>query len=144
MKKNFAPAVALAVGVLCAALLLWLWARDRDGAQHLRAARGTAPAAVAPPPPPASTALDPVTRSLLTALQSLLTRSDTRAKEAMLTFKDEGSYRRFLARAQKSGLTLLGQLDALRTARVRYDAFSGLQKICSITPPTTPPSPRII
>jgi hypothetical protein len=78
--------------------------------------------------PAAPSALDPVTRSLLTALQTLLTRRDSRPKEALLTFKDDAAYRRFLARAQKSGLTLLGSLDALRTARVRYEKFSALQK----------------
>lgn len=127
MKKLFSPATALVVGVLCAVLLLWLWTRDRADAQRLRLARSAAvPAATASAPP--GEALDPVTRSLLTALQTLLTRSDTRAKEALLTFKDDATYRRFLDRAKKSGLTLLGQLDALRTVRVSYDKFSALQK----------------
>ena len=126
MTKNFSPLFALGVGVVCAAFLLWLWARDRADAQHLRAIRA---AAAANPPPAAVTApaLDPFTRSLLTTLQGLLTRSDSRAKEAVLSFKDDAAYRRFLERAKKSGLTILGQLDALHTARVRYDAFSALK-----------------
>ena len=126
MKKFFAPLFALGVGVLCALLLLWLWARNRADAQQFRTAR--AAAVPAPAPVVAAPALEPVTQSLLTALQGLLTRSDTRPKEAVLSFKDEAAYRRFLARAQPSGLTILGQLDAFRTARVRYDAFSSLQQ----------------
>ena len=129
MKRNPAYLAALALGGICAALLLWLWVHDRADAQRLRAARADAPLALTPAPAPAANpAPNPVTLSLLAALQTLLTRNDTRAKEAVLSFKDEDAYRRFLARAQKSGLTLLGQLDALRTAHVRYDAFSALQK----------------
>ena len=128
MKKISSPLAALVVGVVCATLLLWLWARDRADAERLRLARAVVPAATATKSPPPGLALDSITRSLLTALQSLLTRSDSRAKEALLTFKDDAAYRRFLGRAQKSGVTLLGQLEALRTARIRYDAFSALQK----------------
>src|SRR5688500_6632377 len=40
---------------------------------------------------------------LLTNLQLLLARRDARAQEALLTFKDDESYRRFLARAQEAG-----------------------------------------
>lgn len=126
MKKIFSPVTALVVGVLCAVLVLWWSNRDRADAETRRTARAAQPGSNATPAP-ATTALDPVTRSLLAALPTLLTRSGTRAKEALLAFKDDATYRRFLARAQKSGLTLLGQLDALRTVRVRYDKFSALQ-----------------
>lgn len=125
MKKLSALLFALGVGVLCALLLLWLSARNRTDAQQFRTARA---AAVPVPAPAAVPVLDPVTQSLLTALQGLLTRSDTRPKEAVLSFKDEAAYRRFLARARQAGLTILGELDAFRTVRVRYDAFSSLQK----------------
>src|ERR1019366_597452 len=81
-------------------------------------------------PPPSSLdalARDPVTRSLLASLQNLLARRDARAREALLAFKDDAAYRRFLARAQKAGLTVLGQLDGLRTVRVRAGSFAALQ-----------------
>ncbi len=128
MNKISSTLAALGVGAICAVILLWLWSRDRADAQHFQAAQmapvtPTVPPAVASPAP----SLDGVTRSLLATLQGLLTRTDARAKEAVLSFKDDAAYHRFLDRAKKSGLAVLGQLDALRTARVRYDAFSALQ-----------------
>jgi hypothetical protein len=128
MKKNLLPFGAVAVGVICAALLLWLWSQDRAVARRQLAAR-PAPAPPAAPPVAIAPAASPdaFTRGLLGALEQLLTRADTRAKEGLLTFKDEAAYRRFLERAQKAGLTVLGQLDALRAVRVRYDSFSALR-----------------
>ena len=128
MKKNLLPLVALAVGVTCAALLLWLWTQDRADARRHRATSAARAATFAPANPgqPAD-APDTFTRTLLAELERLLTRADTRAKEGLLTFKDEAAYRRFLSRAQKSGLTILGQLDALRTVRVHYDTFAALR-----------------
>ncbi len=127
MKKILLPVVALAVGVISAVLLLWLWSQDREGARRHRAVRAEPAPAVAAPPAVADAAPDAFTRRLLAALEQLLTRADTRAKEGVLTFKDEAAYRRFLARAQKAGLTILGQLDALRAVRVRYDSFAALR-----------------
>ena len=127
--------LALSVGAVCAALLLWLWQRDRASEQRLLRDRATAIQSA----PPAATdtalaksddtgdSLDPTTRSLLAVLQRRLARSDARAREAILAFKDDAAYRRFLGRAKKSGLTVLGQLDGLRTVRVRFDTFSALQ-----------------
>lgn len=127
MKKNLSYLAALGAGAICAALLLWLWTKDREGARQQRAARAAAASPVAGPPEATGASPDDFTRTLLAALEQLLTRADTRAHEGLLTFKDEAAYRRFLARAQKSGLTILGQLDALRTVRVHYDAFSALR-----------------
>ena len=129
MKKILLPLTALAVGVICAALLLWMWTQDREDSRRLRAVR-TQPAmaaALAPAPAAVEVSRDAFTRSLLAALEQLLTRADIRAKEGLLTFKDEAAYRRFLARAQKVGLTILGQLDALRAVRVRYDSLAALR-----------------
>jgi hypothetical protein len=131
MKKQLPQLAAFTVGAGCAALLLWMWLSDRESAQRLRAGRTAAekipPAAAQPASPAPSVATDPVTKALLAALQQILTRADTRAKEAVLAFKDDATYHRFLARAQKAGLTVVGQLDGLRTARVRYDKFSALE-----------------
>jgi hypothetical protein len=69
-----------------------------------------------------------VAKDLLTYLQRLLARRDARAREGLLTFKDEAAYQQFLARAGQTGLTILGRLDPFRTVRVRYDAISDLQR----------------
>jgi len=134
MKKHLPPLAALGLGAACAALLWWLWAGDRDSVRQLQAARIAhehqlaALAALARRPIPPAAAADPVTKALLATLERVLTRRDTRAKEAVLAFKDDATYRRFLARAPKSGLTVLGQLDGLRAVRVRYDKFAALEK----------------
>lgn len=69
-----------------------------------------------------------VARELLANLQRLLGRRDARPQEGVLTFKDDEAYRRFLARAGQSGLTVLDQLPRLRAVRVRYDALDSLQR----------------
>ena len=132
MKKQLPQIAALAVGAACAALLLWMWTTDREAARRLRDARAAADSArveTAKPTVTKSTpdAVDPVSKALLAMLQQLLTRSDSRAKEAILSFKDDAAYRRFLDRAQKAGLTVLGQLDGLRSVRVRYEKFAALE-----------------
>jgi hypothetical protein len=66
-------------------------------------------------------------RQLRPNLKRLLGRRDARPREAVLTFKDAGAYRRFLDRAQKLGLAVLGQLDALSTVRIRYDSLAALE-----------------
>jgi len=130
MKKAPSYLAALLVGVACAALLLWFWTKNRDDSPRDRSASAAREAAAGAASPTASVAItgpDAATRALLATLQQLLTRSDTRRREGVLTFKDEAAYRRFLDRAKKAGLTVLGQLDALRAVRVRYNAFSALQ-----------------
>lgn len=66
-------------------------------------------------------------RQLRPQLKKLLVRRDARPQEALLTFKDADAYRRFLDRAQRLGLTVLGQVDALRTIRVRYPSLTALE-----------------
>lgn len=63
----------------------------------------------------------------MTSLQQTLDRPGVRPHEALLTFANAEAYRKFLARARQSGLTVLGQLDALLTVRVRYDSLADLQ-----------------
>jgi hypothetical protein len=132
MPKALASFAALGVGLVCAALLLWLWRENRAGLRELRAAR--APASFPAPPAPATTAgatappSDPLSAALLASLQRLLApATDARTHEALLAFKDADAYRRFLARAPAAGLTVLGELPGLRSLRVRYDSFDALR-----------------
>ena len=134
MPKSLASFAALGVGLVCAALLVWLWRENRAGLRDLRAARATASLPAQPPPTPAATAgttappSDPFSAALLASLQRLLARTtDARTHEALLSFKDADAYRRFLARAQAAGLTVLGELPGLRSLRVRYDSFDALR-----------------
>ena len=87
-----------------------------------------------PPPSPAAASRtaappsDPFSAALLASLHRLLAPgTDARAHEALLSFKDADAYRRFLARAQAAGLTVLGELPGLRRLRVRYDSFDALR-----------------
>jgi subtilisin family serine protease len=65
--------------------------------------------------------------TLLRSSKRQLARRDVRSNESVLTFKDADAYRKFLARARQSGLTVLGQLDAFNTVRVGFDSASALQ-----------------
>jgi len=64
---------------------------------------------------------------VLQHLQQTLAPSNARPREAVLTFASVEAYRKFLARAAQLEITVLGQLDALLTVRVRYDSLAGLQ-----------------
>lgn len=130
------PLRTVALLLAGAVLLGWLWRSSRHAAPRSAtprtALRPTSPA-VAPAletdtvPDPFAASLDPETRALLAALERNTNRRDVRPREALLAFKDDAAMRAFLDRAAKSGLTLLGQADSLRTVRVRYDDFSALQ-----------------
>ncbi|MSU70473.1 MAG: peptidase S8 [Opitutaceae bacterium] len=67
-------------------------------------------------------------QDLLASLQQLLERTNARLHEGVLTIRDAEAYRRFLDRARPQGITVLGQMDALRTVRVRYDSLADLQR----------------
>ena len=67
------------------------------------------------------------TASVLAAkLNRRFTRSDARAHEAVLIFKNDDGYRRFLARAAQTGLEVRGHIDALFIARVKVRAYDTL------------------
>ncbi len=89
----------------------------------------TTPAIAASPSPAVSPSASDaaVPSALLNALRALLNATDARPDEATLAFKDADAYRRFLDRARAAGLTVLGQLDGLRTVRVRYDRISAIR-----------------
>jgi hypothetical protein len=127
------------VGGCVAALLLLLWLVLQDGRiGGSPPPTGPAPESAAAAPtgraPGGPTAPAGVDRSpklpaapLLGALLRLPHETGARPHEAVLTFANAEAYRRFLARAPQLGLTILGQLDALLTVRVRYDSLAGLQ-----------------
>ncbi|MGH7947040.1 MAG: S8 family peptidase, partial [Opitutaceae bacterium] len=85
-------------------------------------------------PSPAVPALDtprglsPELRTMLADLAQALIRGNARDHEAVLSFEDDASMRRLLARAHQSGLTVLGQLGPLRAVRVRFESASALQR----------------
>ncbi len=136
MKKSRSLLAVLGVGLSCVALLVWLWSENQKTLRQLRDAqvqatpRSAAASPIAADALPASVtslaASDPRVRALLGALQRSLLRSDTRANEGVLTFKDAAAYARFLARAQAAGLTILGEMPGLRAVRVRYDSPTSL------------------
>lgn len=59
-------------------------------------------------------------------LQQRLTQKNARSHEAILSFRDEEAYRKFLARAGAAGLKIVDQLNRLRTVRVRYESLDPL------------------
>lgn len=59
-------------------------------------------------------------------LRQRLTQKNARSHEAILSFRDEEAYRKFLARAGAAGLKIVDQLNRLRTVRVRYESLDPL------------------
>jgi hypothetical protein len=138
MREKLSYLVPLAVGVLLALLLLWrLVVVERDSlatlAKRDKAAAQAVGSDAAPTPAKRTMAelaalrAESVALTLLAKLERQLARRDVRMRESVLTFKDADTYRKFLARAQQSGLTVLGQLDAFNTVRVSFDSLSALQ-----------------
>lgn len=132
MKKSPFHLVALLMGLGCAALLLWQWQQNRTDLRQRTAGRtlpASQPVAQAPLSPPIESARPPASMAneLLTRLERLLSRRQVRRGEALLSFKDEAAYRRFLERAGRTGLTIIGRLDGLRMVRVSSDSFSNLR-----------------
>ena len=118
------------------ALLLLLWLVLRDGTiRQSSPATGAISAGAAlssPAPTVASRVTAPREAVQATlpgqpALQQILDRPDARRHEAVLVFANADAYRRFLARAARLGMTVVGQLDGLLTVRIRYDSLAGLQ-----------------
>lgn len=131
--RRLLSSLATAVALGCAVLLVWLWHADRESS----AAAGLPAAATAPGSPATGKAdnaaanaraepADPAARALLASLARILSRPDVRPHEVVLTFKDDAALARFLGRAGRSGLTVLGQLNALHAVRVHYDSLRQL------------------
>jgi hypothetical protein len=124
------------LGLACALVLVWLWRNSSTPAV------GPKPQ-VAPHPPSATqlvplsnavvstnvpAALPPELQAMLVELVQALVSGNYREREAVLSFKDDAAMQRFLERAQKNGLTVLGQLGPLRAVRVRFDSANALQR----------------
>lgn len=89
-----------------------------------------AQAAVESPAPaaePTPTFTDDEVIALYAEVERALARKDARPHETVLTFKDAAALARFLERAAKNGLTVLGRLDALHAVRVHFDDARALQ-----------------
>ncbi|MBC7367691.1 MAG: hypothetical protein H7343_12920, partial [Undibacterium sp.] len=112
---------ALVVGVL-------LFARSRQRDPNRPENTSTAITAAEPTASAINSAITSTVDAGLARLGAILVSRDARPNEAGLTFKDDAAYRRFLARAQAQGLTIIDQLDTLRSVRVRYDRIDSLKK----------------
>lgn len=130
MNKTGLNALLLGLAFVCAGMLGWIWFQQpdpRDGTAAASAGNAGSPDA-SPNDPAASNAVaGSDAQALIAALARLLARADVRAREALLAFKDDAAFRRFLDRAGSSGLTVLGRLDGLRSVRVRYERLAALQ-----------------
>jgi hypothetical protein len=126
----------LGLGLACAIFLLWLWQQSAELADVAPeqvlppAAKSDMPAgrAAATPAPSAASPLRADLRAMLNAMAEAIASGMAREREAVLAFKDDAALRRFLERAQKNGLAVLGQLGALRAVRVRFDSANALQR----------------
>ena len=130
MKGKTEIIILSVIGIALALLLAWLHLHPADTPPAL-----TTPASspVSEPAPSGSASqtdesLSPGdTAPVLTAkLNRRFTRADTRADEAVLIFKNEDGYRRFLARAAQTGVVVLAQIDPLWVARVHVRAYDTL------------------
>ena len=126
--------LAFAAGLACAALLLWIWRASSPpaGPAHSTALAtpplAEKPVASSPLPAAERDGLSAEARAMLTTLVRALAAGGVRDRETVLTFKDDDALRRFLSRAAQSRLSILGQLDALRSVRVRFDSVGALQR----------------
>lgn len=139
MKDHTPLTIALVAGLLIAGgFTVWLSLKSRDAAALIAARekdsaavaaaaeRSKAEADSAAEQATLNSAQDAMNLKLKTQLERRLDQKDARSLEAVLTFKSEEAYRKFLARAEKTGLKLRGQLDALRTVQVGYDSLDPL------------------
>jgi len=127
----------LGIGVMLAGMSVWLIESE---ARHLRTPAATlgpkpvdanSPATsqpAAPLPSAADVGVSAEAAQVIAEVQRRLNQPDARAHEGVLTFGDEASYRHFLARARQAGIRIIGQLDGLRTVRVRYDSADALTR----------------
>ena len=135
MREKHFPVIALSGGLLIAiALAFWIFFRSRQEADASLSAQSGSGVSESRSSETvgnlARVAADSSRVAARAKLKALLQRrletKEARSHEAVLTFKSEEAYRRFLARAGESGLRLRGQIDSMRTIRVGYDAMDAL------------------
>ena len=123
--------LVFALGLVCAGLLVWLWRRslppDSAASRPAAATFATTPREELGPLPP-SPAVARSAPEPLAALARALRAGGVRAREAVLTFKDDAALQRFLSQAFPAGVTVVDRLDRLRAVRVRFDALDGLER----------------
>ncbi len=131
MNKSILTWVGAAVGLGCALILILLWQRDVPAVRRPVPTRAK-PVPLAKGSDAATSAVSDVAftddevLAVYAAIERMLARPDVRPHETVLTFKDEAALARFLERAGKAGLTVLGRLDALRAVRVHFDQTRAL------------------
>ncbi len=138
-KSHFLP-LAAAVGV--AALLLY-WLRPGQTAAAPDVAASVAADAVLPAeaPTPADAATGDALRALISALTgpdaevmledgltTLLNQPGAVPNESVLTFANDAAYQAFLGRAAAAGLQVIGTMDGLLAARVRFNSPAALAR----------------
>lgn len=129
------PFFAILLLAVTFASLTWSFWPDRDHSAPSSPANDESvsnPLGQSSPPTsiPAAAASTPDARTielLHARLSEALQIPKARPNEAVLTFATPDAYRRFLARAQGRGITILGQLDTLLTVRIRYDSLAALR-----------------
>ena len=124
--------LALAATLVGIAALLLLWRGRPKPAEPLAPDAAVARVSLPSPletiaPKVARDELTPAARALLDSLLRALAAGDVREREAVLTFKDDAALQRFLSRARRIDLAVLGRLDALRSVRVRFRDLGALQ-----------------
>lgn len=128
--------IPFSVGILLAGLLIWLilhqlgetTVSSASGPGKLSGGPSSAPASPSLATAPAGLHLSEAEKQLLAEIERLLDQPNARENEAVLQFKDEASYRAFLARAGQAGVHVVAQIDGLRAVRVRYDSWGALQR----------------
>lgn len=95
-----------------------------------RAPFAATPAKASPSPPPSLAA--ELETALITLLRAVA-RGEARQDEAVLSFRDDTARQRFLAAAAAAGLTVAGELPALRTVRLHFDDPADLRRALAAT-----------
>ncbi len=137
MKERLSHIVPLTLAIGVAGGLLW-WLQLPGSGHAVTAANPSEPDQGPASVPAAASELDAEALARLRAatadgtglLAKFLQELDpahARINEAVLTFKDAAAFRAFLGRAGAAGLQVLGRIDGLLTARVRFASLSALQ-----------------
>ena len=143
MNPRLSMLLPLILGGILAGLLLLILPRDWTAAWKLGSVTAGLPPAGPPPPAPAratEAAAEPemdfakaqkwadAADRIRALLERRLGGKHAKENEALISFKDDEAYRKFLGRAASAGLKVLDQMDGFRTVRVGYDELGALQR----------------
>lgn len=129
------PFALLALTLLCT-LAVVAWWRHSAAPPAVRSPEPPAARArpvVAPPVAPAAGStpvrtLSPELTAAVAALFRALASPESRAREAVLVFRDDAALQRFLSRASEAGVSVLRSSNALLSARVRLDSLDAFER----------------